>query len=90
MLKRPNSSVRAEARTHMFIFSLHVLLVRIQTSSPPVGSTEGGLDAVRAMQTDCAALTGLLSSSFPTQGFGRFAASTLGVDAPRFQRFPSS
>ena len=41
------------------------------------------------MQTDCAALTGLLSSSSSTQGFSRFAASTLGFAAPRFQRFPS-
>jgi hypothetical protein len=40
------------------------------------------------MQFPCAALTGLLFFSSPTQGFGRFAASTLGFDAPRFQRFP--
>jgi hypothetical protein len=31
----------------MFIFSPHVLLVQIQTSSLPVGSTAGGLDAAR-------------------------------------------
>jgi len=46
------------------------------------------LSPVRAMQAGCAALTGLLPYSSPTQGFGRFAASTLGFAAPRFQRFP--
>jgi hypothetical protein len=39
------------------------------------------------MQTDCAALSGLLSSSSPTQDFGRFAACVLGFAVPRFQRF---
>jgi hypothetical protein len=39
------------------------------------------------MQQDCAALAGLLPSSSRTQGYGRFAASTLGCAVPRFQRF---
>jgi hypothetical protein len=39
------------------------------------------------MQTNCAALAGLELFSLPTQGFGRFASSTLGFAASRFQRF---
>ena len=39
------------------------------------------LDPVRAMQQECAAFTGLLFSLYPTQGYGRFAASTLGFAA---------
>jgi hypothetical protein len=36
--KRNFQSVGAEAPTHMFIISLHVLLIQIQVSSLPVGS----------------------------------------------------
>jgi hypothetical protein len=43
----------------------------------------------RAEQVFCIALSGLISFSFSTQGFGRFATSTLGYDVPRFQRWGS-
>ena len=46
----------------------------ILKSSLPVGSAAGGLDAVRAAQLACVALTGLFLFRVLTQGFGRFAA----------------
>jgi hypothetical protein len=60
---------------------------RAQAGSGTLGFRIGWLSPVRAMQADCAALTGLLYSSSPTQGSHRFAAFALGFAASRFQRF---
>jgi hypothetical protein len=57
-------------------------------SSGTLGRGIGNRESsVRAAQKTCAAHSGLACIAMPTQGFGRFAFSTLGWTVPRFQRF---